>query len=468
MSESTFDKTECRALYEACTGGALIIKCGERIEGEITPEDRFLRAIFGEKYRGPGSGATNAYWLSTICKMALEYRDKALTIFCLPRTSERVKVKMQEQLDIMTLVAIAENFVSYECAKQFLKQTARKRNIKPDKSLYDILNKEQTLFSSSELLRAFDVWYSRRLKCHSYPQYSVFTSSGQISSKAVHSGDAFSELQELIGLNEAKTIIKQALDYFKVQRLLCGRGLSSHRPAMHMIFSGSPGTAKTTVARLFARILRENELLSVGKLYEVGRADLVGEYVGWTAKKVERKFAEAMGSVLFIDEAYSLVDDNDGCYGDEAISTIVSEMENRRDDIVVIFAGYTEKMEGFLMKNPGLRSRISFHVPFADYSPSELYQILEYTADKQSLILGKGVRDKLMPMLLKAGCEADFGNGRYIRNLLERARMNQAGRLLEMDINKITSNQATRLLAEDFEEPVPARAAVQRIGFYSA
>jgi len=471
ISEKNFSRCECEALYEACTGGALVIKCGEKIEGELSPEDRLLRAIFGEKYKGNDNDNyddSDMFWLSTICKTALKHRNDTLTFFCLPRTSERVKVKMREALDIMTLVDITETFASKDSAKKFLKQTAHRRNVKVSKSLYDVTENEQTAFSSTELLRAFDVWYSKHLKSHSYPQYASFTSSGQISAKETHKGDAFSELEQLIGLKEAKTVIKQAVDYFRAQRLLCDRGLSAHRPSMHMIFSGAPGTAKTTVARLFARILRENELLSIGKLYEVGRADLVGRFVGWTAQKVEKKFSEAMGSVLFIDEAYSLVDDRDGSYGDEAISTIVSEMENRRDDIVVIFAGYTEKMEGFLYKNPGMRSRISFHVPFADYNTEELYQILEHIAVKQSLILDYSVEEKLMPLLSKARCEPDFGNGRYVRNLIERARMNQAGRLLEMDIDKVTSDQATRLLANDFEELTPARPSVQQIGFATA
>ena len=468
MSEKNFDKNECKALFEACTGGVLVIKCGEKIEGELTPEERLLRAIFGEKFGNSNDDETNIYWLSAICKMALEYRDKTLTIFCLPRTSERVKRKMREELDIMTLVDIAENFVTKECAKKFLKQAANKRNIKTDKSLYRIVHDEQTAFSSTELLRAFDIWYSKRLKSYSYPQYASFATTTQIIAKSAHKGDAYAELGELIGLNEVKCVVKQALDYFKAQRLLCDRGLAHYRPSMHMVFSGTPGTAKTTVARLIARILRENELLSVGKLYEVGRSDLVGQYVGWTAQKVESKFAEAMGSVLFIDEAYSLVDDRDGCYGDEAISTIVTQMENRREDIVVIFAGYTEKIEGFLQKNPGLRSRVSFHISFPDYSPPELYQILEYIAEKQSLILDDEVKHKVMPMLVKASCEPDFGNGRYVRNLIEKARMKQAGRLLEMDINSVTTDQATRLLAEDFEAPMVTKEKNQRIGFYCA
>ena len=154
---------------------------------------------------------------------------------------------------------------------------------------------------------------------------------------------------------------------------------------MHMVFTGNPGTAKTTVARLFAQIMKENGLLPVGDLIEVGRADLVGKYVGWTAPTVKAKFAAAKGSVLFIDEAYSLVDDKDGLFGDEAINTIVQEMENQRDDTVVIFAGYPDKMEQFLKKNPGLRSRIAFHIPFEDYKPAELLDIFTLMAKKQKL-----------------------------------------------------------------------------------
>ena len=169
----------------------------------------------------------------------------------------------------------------------------------------------------------------------------------------------------MIGLTKAKAVIAQALDYYKAQKLFREKGISLERPAMHMVFTGNPGTAKTTVARLFAQIMKENGLLPVGDLIEVGRADLVGKYVGWTAPTVKAKFAAAKGSVLFIDEAYSLVDDKDGLFGDEAINTIVQEMENHRDDIVVIFAGYPDKMEQFLQKNPGLRSRIAFHMPLS-------------------------------------------------------------------------------------------------------
>lgn len=208
-------------------------------------------------------------------------------------------------------------------------------------------------------------------------------------------------------------------------------------------------------------------MLSIGDLYELGRADLVGRYVGWTAPKVKARFNAAKGSVLFIDEAYSLVDDRDGLYGDEAISTIVQEMENRREDIVVIFAGYPDKMEQFLQKNPGLRSRIAFHVPFRDYDESELWQITKLMAMKMGVSVDDEAQPKLLEMFGRALNSEDFGNGRYVRNLLELARMRQASRLVTMDIDLVTDEAVTTLLPEDFEEPALTHETrkVWKIGF---
>ena len=150
----------------------------------------------------------------------------------------------------------------------------------------------------------------------------------------------------------------------------------------HMVFTGNPGTAKTTVARLFARIMKENNLLETGEFIEVGRADLVGKFVGWTASLIKKRFSEAKGGVLFIDEAYSLVDDRSGSFGDEAINTIVQEMENNRENVIVIFAGYPDRMKEFIDRNPGLSSRIAFHVSFPDYSTPELCDIANLAAKR--------------------------------------------------------------------------------------
>jgi AAA+ superfamily predicted ATPase len=206
--------------------------------------------------------------------------------------------------------------------------------------------------------------------------------------------------------------------------------------------------------------------LSKGDLYEVGRADIVGQYVGQTAPLVKNLFRKAKGSVLFIDEAYSLVDDRDGLYGDEAINTIVQEMENNREDTVVIFAGYPDKMEGFLDKNPGLRSRIAFHVPFADYDSEELCEITDMISKKNGMRIDHDARVKLERAFDLARTNIDFGNGRYARNMFEQAKMNQASRLLEKDFDSITADEITTITADDIIIPEPSRSERRRIGFY--
>ena len=270
----------------------------------------------------------------------------------------------------------------------------------------------------------------------------------------------------MIGLDEAKKMINQALNYYKAQKLFADKGMKNDHPAMHMIFTGNPGTAKTTVARLFARIMKENNLLSKGNLIEVGRGDLVGKYVGWTAPTIQKKFKEAQGSVLFIDEAYSLVDDRDGSFGDEAINTIVQEMENHRNDVVVIFAGYPDKMESFLQKNPGLRSRISYHVPFSDYDTESLCEIAKLIAKQKGLKFTKEAFEKLYGLFDAARTGSDFGNGRFVRNVIEKAKMAQATRLLTMDFDSVGSEDITTITSEDIELPkASTKPKTKQIGF---
>ena len=284
--------------------------------------------------------------------------------------------------------------------------------------------------------------------------------------KEAPKGDAVKELEQLIGLNNAKKVITQAINFYKVQKLYAEKGVSADRPAMHMIFTGNPGTAKTTVARLFAQIMKDNGLLSKGDLYEVGRADIVGQYVGQTAPLVKAMFRKAKGSVLFIDEAYSLVDDRDGLYGDEAINTIVQEMENNREDTVVVFAGYPDKMEGFLDKNPGLRSRIAFNIPFDDYNEDELLQIAELTAEKSNMQFTDEAKVKLKDLFIESKKSADFGNGRFVRNVFEKAKMEQANRLVNMEYEDVTSEVISTLTESDIVIPEKAKPQQTcRIGF---
>ena len=312
----------------------------------------------------------------------------------------------------------------------------------------------------------FDEWFSDKLKTSIYSQYKEIKSNKQEIIKSNPKGSAYDELMEMIGLYEAKKVIMQALDYYKAQKLFEEKGMKKETPAMHMVFTGNPGTAKTTVARLFAGIMKDNDLLSIGSMIEVGRGDLVGKFVGWTAPAIQAKFKEAKGSVLFIDEAYSLVDDRSGSFGDEAINTIVQEMENHRDDVVVIFAGYPDKMEEFLQRNPGLRSRIAFHVPFDDYDTQELCDIAQLIAKKKGITLTDDAGRKLEKIFDAARRESDFGNGRYVRNVLEKAKMAQATRLLSMDFDSITKKDVATVCAEDIEEmPLSHKPEKRKIGF---
>ena len=172
------------------------------------------------------------------------------------------------------------------------------------------------------------------------------------------------------------------------------------------------------------------------------------------------------GGLLFIDEAYSLVDDRDGSYGDEAINTIVQEMENHREDVVVIFAGYPDKMEGFLQKNPGLRSRIAFHVPFADYNTEELCEIARHIGRAKGMNIDDGAIDKLKILFDTARLQGDFGNGRYVRNAFEQAKMNQASRLMELDLDTISDREISTIVAEDIVVPQISKVVSKpKIGF---
>ncbi len=434
-------------LYKSIIGGAVIV--------------RYLADDDSEDDRATGGRET----IETLCEVMKKYGNQVLTVFCLPRECTRVRDIFYENLGNVSLVELKEEFVSGERAESFLKMLARDNKIRPDRKLLAKLEEDKG-YLAPDLHNLFDEWFSNKLKTGIYPQYREIATVKHEVVKAAPKGSAYEELMEMTGLSEAKAVINRALNYYKAQKLFADKGMTVDHPAMHMVFTGNPGTAKTTAARLFARILKDNNLLSKGKLIEVGRGDLVGKYVGWTAPTIQKKFREAKGSVLFIDEAYSLVDDRDGSYGDEAINTIVQEMENHRDDMVVIFAGYPDKMEGFLQKNPGLRSRIAYHVPFADYGTEELCDIANLVARKKGLKLTEEACGKLSGIFEAARTEPDFGNGRFVRNVLEQAKMAQATRLLAMDLESLSRNDIATICAEDIEAPkVSAKPVKRKIGF---
>ena len=293
--------------------------------------------------------------------------------------------------------------------------------------------------------------------------------SSKVKTPSKPERSAMEELMGLVGLTEAKRVLKQIADYASIIQIRRAHGLNDEMPCLNMVFTGNPGTAKTTVARLTARIFKECGVLPMGELVEVGRGDLVGEYIGHTAPKVQAKFKEAKGSVLFIDEAYSLSDDRKNCFGDEAINTIVQEMENHREDTVVIFAGYREEMLEFLERNPGLKSRVPFHVDFPDYTPDELWEIFRLKVKEKGRTITKKGEQRVREILEEAVQHPNFGNGRFARTLAEQGILAQAGRLMKKDVSKLTTQELNALTEADFRVesllPPEKDATRRQIGF---
>ena len=263
--------------------------------------------------------------------------------------------------------------------------------------------------------------------------------------------EAEKKLSAMRGLGNVKAVLRRFIATRELSKLREEKGLAPLAGSMHMCFMGNPGTAKTTVARLLADILAGRGLIKNRKVIECGRADVVGKYIGHTACLVKKKFDEADGGILFIDEAYALASDPDDHrdFGYEAVATIVQEMENRRGRVMVIFAGYAREMEQFLMMNPGIPSRIAEKVYFDDYSPMELMGILKDMAAEKDLTLSKGAIAAAAEKLADAVKAPAFGNGRYVRSLLEKATGNMACRV--MDKNRHTERDLKVLEAEDFK-----------------
>ena len=442
-----FSRAKAESLYKSCTGGAVVLDF---------------------KFSADGGDKANAEYeiIGAICDVMKRYRHSVLTAFCLPRVCERVKKVFFENLPAVTVVELTEDLLGAGAARAYLQRIAAERGVAPDRQLYSQISRGGS-YLPGEVRAMFDRWYDVKLTKSVYPQYKCKVREIKKEVKSNSRGNAYDELSRMIGLQNVKAMITGALDYYKLQRMYGEFGIVRDRPAMHMVFTGNPGTAKTTVARLFAAIMRENGVLSSGHIVEVGRSDLVGKYVGWTAKTVIEKFDLASGGVLFIDEAYSLVDEKKGSFGDEAITTIVREMENRRDDIIVIFAGYPDEMNDFLARNPGLNSRIAFHVDFPDYTPEELCGIAGLISASKGLKLSEGAVGRLSVLFEAAIKRSDFGNGCYARNIIEAAEMNLASRVAKMDPAAVTKEILTTLEAEDIKLPAPetAEKKILRIGF---
>ncbi|MEK0432335.1 MAG: CbbX protein [Betaproteobacteria bacterium] len=256
--------------------------------------------------------------------------------------------------------------------------------------------------------------------------------------------------RDLVGLKPVKSRIRDICALLVIDRLRLNLGLAAQSPSLHMCFTGNPGTGKTTVAMRMAQILHELGYVRSGHLVAVTRDDLVGQYIGHTAPKTKEVLKKAMGGVLFIDEAYYLYrPENERDYGQEAIEILLQVMENQRDDLVVILAGYKDRMDTFFMSNPGMNSRIAHHIDFPDYQEDELAQIAQHMLSAQNYRLNEEAEKAFAKYLHLRKQQPHFANARSVRNALERARLRQASRLFANPNKELTADDLSTLNAED-------------------
>ena len=256
--------------------------------------------------------------------------------------------------------------------------------------------------------------------------------------------------EELVGLAPVKTRIREVAALLLIDKLRRNLGIASAHPGLHMSFTGSPGTGKTTVGLKMAEILYQLGYIKKGHLLTVTRDDLVGQYIGHTAPKTKEVLKKAMGGVLFIDEAYYLYKpDNERDYGAEAIEILLQVMENQRDDLVVILAGYKEPMDKFYESNPGLSSRIANHIDFPDYSVEELLKISKLMLEEQQYQLTPEAEVALTQYIQKRKEKPLFANARSVKNALDRARMRQANRIFDSRGQVLTKKELVNLEAAD-------------------
>jgi probable Rubsico expression protein CbbX len=278
--------------------------------------------------------------------------------------------------------------------------------------------------------------------------------------------------RELIALKPVKTRIREIAALLLIDRLRTEVGLSSERPSLHMSFTGNPGTGKTTVAMKMAEILHRLGYIEKAQVVACTRDDLVGQYVGHTAPKTKEVLRRAYGGVLFIDEAYYLFrPENERDYGQEAIEILLQVMEAERDKLVVIFAGYKDRMDDFFLSNPGLSSRVAHHIDFPDYDVDELMAIAQLMLEHQNYTFGPGAEEAFRSYLERRVTRPRFAHGRSVRNSIDRARLRQANRLFAGGTGIISRNDLMTITPDDIlkssvfaedrepEDDEPARAA---------
>lgn len=449
VSENCYDESDFEKIVENAAGGTVIIE----LSGERVNTGQFAHAY--EQVVEFIADVVKRYQRNTLC-IFIELADKK-------GFAPQLTARLQDNLHIIELHEGAGN---RDTALQYLKDLMdgadSSMSLYTDAELLEAMGDKLT-FSASDIYGIREKLFNSSLKNKTYPAYREIE---RLTVKAEEkSNDAYADFQEMIGLTEQKALIEQIIAAHRVQKMRLDMNLDKQKAALHMSFTGTPGTAKTTVARLIAQILARDGVLKTGRFVECGRADLVAKYVGWTAKAVRDKFREARGGVLFIDEAYSLSDGEHMTFGDEAINTIVQEMENHRDDVIVIFAGYPDKMKDFLNRNEGLRSRIAFHINFPDYTPEELTEIFKLMAKRRGYEISDEVAEYCKKIFKRVAKKKNFGNGRFVRTLLEQAWLKQAQRIVKTE-GEVTKEDLVSFKVEDFDVNLDKKFREERkLGF---
>ena len=436
INENCYDEESFEKILENAAGGTVVID----LSGERVRSGQFAHAY--EEVTEFIAEAVKRYQRNTLCIF--------IEMIARPGFAPQLISKLQNDLHIIELhEGTGDRDTALNYLKIMLEQPGRDKLDYSDAELLEAMGDKLT-FNASDIFNAREKLFNSALKEKTYPAYREVDRVTVADEKTV--GDAYTDFREMIGLTEQKALLEQIIAAHRVQKMRLDMNLDKQKAALHMCFTGNPGSAKTTVARLLAQILARDGVLKTGRFVECGRADLVGKYVGWTAKAVREKFNEARGGVLFIDEAYSLSDGEHATFGDEAINTIVQEMENYRDSLIVIFAGYPDKMKEFLDRNEGLRSRIAFHVDFPDYTVDELTEIFKLMARRRGFEIPDEVAVHCKKIFKRVAKQKNFGNGRFVRNLLEQAWLKQAQRLIkEHEGGEVTREDLTTFKLEDFD-----------------
>ena len=259
--------------------------------------------------------------------------------------------------------------------------------------------------------------------------------------------DLLAELDSYVGMDAIKAEVRSLINMVQVYKLRREHDLPTTDMSLHMVFSGNPGTGKTTVARIMSRIYHSLDILSKGQLVEVDRSGLVAGYVGQTALKTQKVIEKAMGGVLFIDEAYALNGKSENDFGQETIDTILKAMEDHRDDLVVIVAGYTELMDRFIHSNPGLESRFNRFLMFEEYTPEQMVAIFKMQCKKGCYVLAQGTEELVRDFIAEESADDSFGNARGVRNLFEHILVAQNNRLAKME--NVTRDDLMQILPDD-------------------